>query len=109
MKLIEKLIKRLEKDYEEVVKEFNKLKKTDIMERAYELAHYNEIVDTICDCTDIEYPPFDNATCKKALAHKNNLLKVVYRSWLDYNHPESYNFFSYECLVDICSYAFNNN
>lgn len=108
MKYIEKLIKKLEKDYEQITSEFRKLKKTKIINRAYELAHYNEVIDTICDNIDIEDPPFDTATCKKALSYKGNLIKHIYNNWLDYNHPEHYNFFEYDSLIDICDYAFRN-
>lgn len=108
MKSIERLIKRIEKDYTEVANEFNELEKKQIMDRAYELAHYNEITDLICESVDVNDPPFSVGACKKALKHKGNLLKMVYNSWLNYNHPERYNFFAYEDLIDICDYAFNH-
>lgn len=115
MNKFKKLQERIAKDYEKFCEaleneRFNSGENATsfFMNRAYEIAHKNEITDVICDCCDPEYPPFEDDVCDNALKCEDNLLEVIYNSWMGYNHPERYNFFCYEDLIDVCKYTFEN-
>lgn len=105
MEKFKELQNRIQSDYEEYVKELIKNNPTDIINRAYEIAHYNEIVDVVCDVCDENDCPFDEEVIDKALECKRNLLDIIYESWQGYNHPERYNFFCYEGIVEIIENA----
>lgn len=102
---LEQIQARMEKDYKELIEEYLKKNKTDIINDAYRLAHFNEIVDFF-DCIDEEYPPLEEEEIDKILDYQGNAIYNVFDSWLNYGHPERYNFFCYEDLVDIIRYAF---
>ena len=106
-KKLEKVQKRIEKDYQKIVEVMLELDKTDIINDAYRLAHYNEVADFF-DCIDYEYPPFEEDVFDHILKYDGNAIQRVWESWLEYCHPERYNFFTYEDLVGIISYAFWN-
>lgn len=99
---------KIEHDYNEIYSEMLEKSKGELINSAYELAHYNEIVN-ICDClSDNEedgWSPFNKEEYQEMADRKDNILKVVWESWLNYSHPERYNFFEYESLIDIISYA----
>lgn len=104
---LEKVRERIAKDYKPLVEECLKQDKLDIIHDAYRLAHYNEIADFF-DNIDYEYPPFDEEIFDNILNYEGNVIEKVWDSWLSYSHPERYNFFCYEDLVDIFCLEFKN-
>ena len=66
---------------------------------AYEFAHYNEIKAFFDDMEEEDYANEwqDLIETKEG----EDILKGVYKDWLDYRHPEGYNFFCYEDLISI--------
>lgn len=109
--LIKKLAKKNERDYIEIDTEFKKLKKVEIMLKAYELAHYNEItdfIDSVCDHNDDDEDDYllDKEVIEEIVNYEGNFIKRVWKDWLDYNHPERYNFFCWEDLAEIISHTF---
>ena len=106
-KKLDKVRDRIAKDYKPLVEEYLKQDKLDIIHDAYRLAHYNEVADFF-DNVDYEDPPFSEITFDKILKYKGNVIVRVWESWLDYSHPERFNFFCYEDLTEIIEYAFLN-
>lgn len=106
-KKLDKVRDRIIKDYQSLVEEYLEEEKTDIINDAYRLAHYNEIADFF-DNIDYEYPPFREIIFDKILKYEGNIIVRVFESWLDYSHPERFNFFYYEDLAEIIEYAFMN-
>lgn len=98
--LLEKLQERFFNDYQDITKSLLAKEKSALIDEAYKIAHYNEIVD-IVDCFDEEYPPFYKDEIKKILKTKENLILKIFRKWMNYRHHERYNFFVYEDLIDI--------
>ena len=104
---LEQVRERIAKDYKPLVEEYLKKEKIEIINDAYRLAHYNEIVDFF-DNVDYEYPPFDEEIFDRILNYEGNVILKVWESWLDYSHPERFNFFCYEDLTDIICWEFKN-
>ena len=104
---LEKVLERIAKDYKPLIQEYLTKQPIDIINDAYRLAHYNEIADFF-DSIDNEYPPFDEEIFDNILKYKGNVILKVWESWLDYSHPERFNFFCYEDLADIISWEFRN-
>ena len=100
----EKVLDKLEEDYSSIVRDLLTKDKIDIINNAYAIAHYNEIVD-VFDGLDEYSCLWDEELFDKILNTKENILIKVWDSWLNYSHPERYNFFCYEDLIDIIEYA----
>lgn len=78
-----------------------------LIDNAYYYAHYNEVYDFIDSIDeDEEDCCFDEKTIDKMLSCDEDIMNRVFNTWICYNHPERYNFFTYEDLVDIIRYAF---
>ena len=104
---LERLQEKIEKNYKEFCEKMLKKDKIDIINYAYMIACYNEVADCV-DCFDYEYPPFDEFIFDNMLAFEGNIIDKIWRNWMDYGHPERYNFFNYEDLVDIIVDTFKN-
>lgn len=105
MNKIEELKRRFREDYDSLIQEALKEEKEEIVKSAYYLAHLNEI-DAYIEEIDEEDPPFKNDTIDRMLDFVGNVLLRVWYDWLDYNHPENFNFFDWAQLGEIISYAF---
>ena len=104
---LKELNKKLEKDYEELVERGNKDYKF-FLDNAYAYAHYNEILYYFADMEEEDYKErWEELISKCDLS--GNILESIYDQWLDYNHPEYYNFFCYEGLVEIIEYFFKTH
>jgi len=101
MKQIKKLKAKIKKDYEELIKlDLEELSKMELINKAYELAHYNEVEDLFAYYEeDCEW--FDKDEIKAIINYDENFIKKVWDTWLDYNRPERYNFFMIEDLIEI--------
>jgi hypothetical protein len=78
-----------------------------LIENSYYLAHYNEVwnfIDSIDE--DEDDCCFDEEEIDKMISYDGDIMEKVWKTWLRYNHPERYNFFTYEDLVDIIRSAF---
>ena len=104
---LEQLNKRLEKEMDEIIQEgldwsveHDENEHVYFVNHAYEIAHYNEIQAYF---EDMEETDFNNDWKElfDGLDPDIEIMKSIYRSWLDYSHPEYYNFFTYEGLIDI--------
>ena len=104
LEIVRKVKERVAKEYEEYAKNIVAYGKTDIMNKAYEIAHYNEICDFF-DGID-ECLPFDIKIFQNMLVYEGGILDKIWYGWLNYNHPERYNFFCYEDLCDIICWEF---
>ena len=104
---LEKVQNKISKDWMKLIGTYAEATKEDIINDAYRIAHYNEVVDFF-DCIDEEYPPFDEEIFDHILAYKENVILKIWKDWLDYSHPERYNFFNYESLCDIIMWSFKN-
>lgn len=96
---------RLHQEYDELVA----LGKKDyefFLDRAYEYAHYNEIVAYF---DDMEEDDWKDRWQELVGENPQNTIKGIWEDWLDYNHPEYYNFFCYEGLCDIMRYYFERH
>jgi len=106
--LIQRVKERFEKDYDELIADELKGTKEYLIRNAYEIAHYNEIRYTICDCIDdedeMEY--FNFKELNSILNYQGNVVLHVYQDWQNYTHPEIYNFFCFETLIDVIKTAF---
>lgn len=104
---LKKLNKRLNKEYDELVaqgmqyaQEHDEPEFEYFLKHAYEFAHYNEIIDFFENMEEEDYDDnynelFDN------ISPTIRILYGIYQDWLDYAHPEIYNFFAYEDLSGI--------
>lgn len=104
---LDKVQERLEKEYAEIIAPYLKQPPKVAINDAYRLAHYNEIVDFF-DMVDYEYPPFDEFIFDNILKYDGNIIEKIWKDWLDYSHPERFNFFTYEGLSDIILWSFKN-
>lgn len=102
---LEQFKKRVEKDYNELINKFKGLEKSTIINSAYEIACYNEIAD-LCDDEDTDYLMLDERTIDLMISFEGNTIQKIWVSWLNYRHPERYNFFTREDLIGIINYAF---
>ena len=99
--------KKLEKDFESLENEGHKDYHYFIT-HAYRFAHYNEIQDFFYQMDEEEYDEvWKDKVSKSDLS--GNTLERIYNQWLNYNHPEYYNFFCYEGLTDILEYFFQTH
>jgi len=105
MSKIKELQAKIRSDYEELIAPFLKLKPKEIINHAYELAHYNEIAD-LFENLDVDSDWFDDTVIDNLINYQGNILIRIYRSWMNYAHPENYNFFTFEGLIDIIRYEF---
>lgn len=105
--LMNKLSNRINKEYEELMATFKMGGVEECINNAYQIAHLNEVYDLISTIEDWEEEesPFDTEDIEIILMNEDNLLTMVFNSWLNYNHPERYNFFQFEDLLDIVKYA----
>ena len=91
---------KLANEYNELVAKGNEDYRF-FLNNAYEYAHYNEIVDFFEYLDEEEY----NENWRDLIGEcTENVLTGVWNSWLNYNHPERFNFFCYEDLIDIIRY-----
>lgn len=104
-KLQEKLNLEFNKLVEEGMKwsvEHDENESVYFINNAYAFAHYNE-VQAFFD--NMEEEDYNNDWKRLIESNKNkDILRGVYEDWLDYNHPERYNFF---CLEDLTSIIIN--
>ena len=101
--------KKVSKDYNELVKLGGQDWKY-FLDNAYRFAHYNEIDDFANVHMDNDVwneDGWDKITGE--VKNDVNIVEGIYDSWLDYNHPEYYNFFSYDDFYDIVKYYFKHN
>ena len=105
--IINKVIDKVHNEYLDYFDELKKLDKEEIINKAYEIAHYNEVDDFFCNI-DTEYPPFDIFIFENMLKYDGRIIEKVWEGWLDYSHPERFNFFCYEDLTDIVLWEFKN-
>ena len=96
---------RVQKDYNELINKFKKLGISSVVNSAYEIACYNEIAD-LCDDEDIDYSMLDERTIDLMISFEGNTVQKIWVNWLNYRHPERYNFFVREDLIGIIDYAF---
>ena len=103
---LKELQEKIHKDYEELVNRGNEDYKY-FLQHAYAFAHYNEIDDFFDNLNGDEWE--DNWTeIVGVIKEEVNIVEGIYDSWLNYNHPEYYNFFTYEDLIDIMKYYFKH-
>jgi len=112
---LEELNKQIEQEYEKLIKkgldwsvEHDENEHVYFVNNAYEYAHYNEIQAYFDNMDDEEYNEdwkelIDECKCT------DKILEGVYNDWLDYSHPERYNFFCYEDLKGIIKYWLERN
>ena len=105
MNKIKELQARAALDYKELISPFLKLEPKEIINHAYELAHYNEI-DDLFEKLGVDNDWFDDVVIDNLINYQGNIFVRIYRSWMHYTHSENYNFFTLEDLIDIVSYAF---
>lgn len=104
---LKELKKHLEKEYDSLVQEgmdwsveHDENESVYFITHAYEFAHYNEIKNFF---EEMEEEDFENdwketvSECKRT----DRIIQGIYRYWLDFAHPERFNFFCYEDLIDI--------
>lgn len=99
---LENFNKKLMKEYEELVAK-GKQDYHFFLDNAYEYAHYNEIISVF------EYMEEEDweENWKDLIGEcEENVLTGIWEDWLNYNHPERYNFFCWEDLFDIIKYYF---
>lgn len=102
-----KLSERINREYEELIATFKIGGVEDCINNAYQIAHINEMYDimNIVEDWSEDESPFTVKDIEAILKNEDNLFSMVWNSWLGYNHPESFNFFNYEDLIDIIRYA----
>ena len=106
---IKLLLEKVVKDYmKAIIRLKARVRKTkgrfiasDAIDNAYEFAHYNEIKSFFTDYDADEFFENDMDLLDKALTTNKNIIQHIWNCWLNYNHPERYNFFFYENLWDI--------
>ena len=104
---LKQLNEKLQKDFEELEKEGNGDYHY-FINHAYRFAHYNEIQDFFADMEEENYEEhWKDLVSECDLS--GNTLDRIYTQWLNYNHPEYYNFFTYEGLVEILEYFFKTH
>lgn len=91
MSVYDQLANKMGDDYKEILDEEMSKDKMDIIEDAYELAHYNEIVNMLC--YEESASMVDLATLKKIISFKGNALKSIYTYWIRKVDSEYINFF----------------
>lgn len=94
---LNQLLSKLDAEYEKLVSLNNGDPKF-FLNRAYEYAHYNEILDYF---QNQEIDDFNEDWRDIIPDNAENIISGIWNSWLNYNHPEYYNFFTYEGLCDI--------
>lgn len=100
-------VDKIEKDYENAIsnllatKRENETERDFLIRNAYMVAHYNEIDSFFCDVDYDDFFDEEEELLEKIINSNKNTIEHIYQNWLDYCHPERYNFFCYECLWDI--------
>lgn len=98
------LLERNEKDYNTLIESIKTVEQA--VNNAYKIAHYNEICDFISELFDnIDFIERLEKHITLLLKTNLNIIEIVWDSWLDYSHPERYDFFDWDDLVDIIKYA----
>ena len=69
------------------------------IDHAYAFAHYNEVKAFFDNMEEEDYVNDWQGLIE--MKENEDILKGVYGDWLDYCHPERYNFFCYEDLTSI--------
>lgn len=105
MLTLEQFQERLHQEYDGLVALGNKNYEF-FLNKAYEYAHYNEIMDYF---ENMDEEDWKNDWQKLVGKRKENVLSGIWNCWLCYNHPEYYNFFTYEGLCDIMKYYFTHH
>lgn len=102
-----KFIDKISKDYWAIIDLELEKDKRDIIANAYELSHYAELYDLLSCIYPKDFK--DNIELwTKIYNCEENVYKKIYDDWLDYEHPERYNFFCYEDLIEIVQYTFRD-
>ena len=106
---LEQLNKKLQHDYDKLVAEGNENYQY-FLTHAYKYAHYNEVVDFFDQMDEEDYKDnWENKVSRCGFNENDNILDMIYNQWLNYNHPEYYNFFWYDSLYEILEYFFNTH
>ena len=77
--LLDELNNKLEKEYNEFIQEIIKLDPLSIINKTYEITLKQEIKDLYVDSDILDRYEI------KALLERNNTLKYLYESWLEYD------------------------
>lgn len=99
---------KIKKDYDELVALGNENWQY-FLDNAYRFAHYNEIYDFVDNLDDDAWEDDGWAKTIGTIKGEVNIVEGIFKSWLNYNHPEYYNFFSYDDFYDIVKYYFKHN
>ena len=102
---LKQLQEKIQKDYEELVKEGEPYGWSYFLRHAYRYAHYNEVLDFFDNLEEEDFNE-DWKDLIGEIKEEVNIIEGIYNSWLNYNHPEYYNFFEYGSFVDIVRYYF---
>ena len=102
-------------DYKDALLPFVNVKKrtsihdaiSNVINNAYEIAHYNEIFDFFSNL-DSDEDWIDEDDLELIVNYQGNVVRRIWNIWLDYNHPENYNFFAFESFLDIIKHAIHN-
>lgn len=112
---LKELNERLEQEYDALIeigmewsKEHDENESVYFIAHAYEFAHYNEIYYYFQDLEEEDYNN-DWKELFDGIPDNLGIIRGVYLSWLNYNHPEYYNFFTYEDLISIIKYWLKHN
>jgi len=98
---------RLDDEYQAIIKEGIKYANKHNQEpylyfinHAYEMAHCNEIIDLFYYMEEADFESMFQKDLEK-LSPSTNILHRILISWFNQDHPEQFNFFCYEDLIDI--------
>lgn len=102
------IVERVNEQYFARKSKYLEMTKEQIYFNAYKIAHISEIEDIIFDMEgeDGEDCRFDEETIEKMFAFEGDIAERVFKVWINYNHPERFNFFAFEDLIDIIASAF---
>lgn len=103
---LQELQNKLQKEYDELIQvgldwsiEHDENEHVYFVDKAYEFAHYNEIKYFFDNMEEKEYKEDWEELIENRKGE--DILQGIYNNWLDYAHPERYNFFAPEDLVGI--------
>ena len=104
---LKQLNKEIQKEYDLLVQEgldwsieHDENEHVYFINNAYKFAHYNEIQSYFENMDEEEYKE-DWEELVNECKHTDMILQGVYDYWLDFSHPERFNFFCYEDLIQI--------
>ena len=110
---LEELQAKIALEYEELIKvglewsvEHDENEHVYFVDKAYEFAHYNEIKYFFDNMDEEDY--LENWQELVEGKEGEDILQGIYNYWLDFSHPERYNFFCYEDLIPIIKDWFEN-